>query len=266
MRKRISKIIVLLISFTLFANIGFSEDGSEPEVSPIDAEAMTILMDMAQKLSTTEKAKVTIKSGYDAVQQSGQKIEFGSVRKVKYKKPSLCRFDVTERNGDKKGFVFDGHNITVFDVQEKVYSSAPKPGTCDDAIEYTKKELQVPLPLSQLFNSKLPDMLKELITETTIVEESVLGKVNVTHVAFRTEKVDVQAWVDINKNLPKKVIISYKNSPGHPQFWAYFKDWNLSPWLKDSEFKYKPPKDYEKIVFSPVKIMERKEEKSDVKK
>ena len=266
MRKGFSKIIILLMFFTIFAKTGFSEDASEPQVSPIEPEAMSILNNMAQNLSTLKKVKVKIKNGYDAVQQSGQKIEFGSVREVKYKKPNLCRFDVTERNGDQKGFVFDGNNITVFDVEEKVYASAPKPGTCDGAIEYTKKELQVPLPLSQLFNSKLPEMLEELITEATLIEEPIWGNDPVSHIAFRTEEVDVQMWVNTKKNLPKRVIISYKNAPEHPQYWAYFKDWDLSPRLKDSEFKYEPPKDYEKIIFSPVKVMEMKEEKKNVEK
>jgi len=260
------KIVVLLMFISVAANPGFSEDAAEPEVSPIEPEAMSILMNMAQNLSTLKKVKVEIKNGYDAVQRSGQKIEFGSVRVVKYKRPNMCRYDVTERNGDKKGFVFDGSNITVFDDEDKVYATAPKPGTCDGAIDYFKKELQMPLPLSQLFNSKLPEKFEEFITEATLVEEPIWGKDPISHIAFRTEEVDVQVWVNTKKNLPKRVIISYKNALEHPQYWAYFKEWDLSPRLKDSEFKYEPPKSYEKIVFSPVKIMEMKEEKKNVEK
>jgi hypothetical protein len=257
---------MIVMFFAVLNSAGISDDASEPKMSPIEPEAMSTLMNMAQNLSTLKKVTVKIKNGYDAVQQSGQKIEFGSVRIVKYKKPDLCRFDVTQRNGNQRGFVFDGENITVFDAGEKVYAMTPKPGTCDDAIDYFKKELQSPLPLSQLFNSKLPEMLKELITEATLIEESVLEKDTVSHIAFRTEEVDVQVWVDTKKNLPKRVIISYKNAPEHPQFWAYFKDWDLSPWLRESQFKYEPPKGYEKIMFSPVKIMEMKEEKKNVEK
>jgi len=260
------KIVVLLMFISVAANPGFSEDASEPEVNPIEPEAMNILMDVAKKLSTVKKVKVKIKNGYDAVQRDGQKIEFGSLMVVKHKRPNLCRVDVTELDGTEKGFVFDGNNITVFDEEEKVYAMIPKPGTCDDAIEYYKQELQMPLPLSELFDSKLPQMLKEKITEGYLVEESKLGDDPVTHVAFRTEEVDFQVWVDTKKNLPKRVIISYKNALEHPQYWAYFKEWDLSPRLKDSEFKYEPPKSYEKIVFSPVKIMEMKEEKKNVEK
>jgi len=231
-------------------------DRSSSEVEKnIDPDAMSILMKMAENLSTLKKVKVKIKSGYDAVQANDQKIEFGAIRTVKYKRPNLCRIDITERDGTEKGIVFDGTEIVAFDNEEKVYAKAPKPGTCDDAIDYFKNELQIEVPLSELFDTKLPEFLKEIITEGYIVEESQIGDTPVTHLAFRTEEVDFQIWVDIKKNLPKRIIISYKNDFENPQFWAYFKEWDLSPRLRDSIFKFEPPKDFEKIPFSPVKLM-----------
>ncbi len=243
-----------------------ASDGSSSEIEKnIDPEAMDILINMAQNLSTKEKFKVKIKNGYDAVQSNGQKVEFGSIRNFKYKRPNLCRIDITERDGTKKGIVFDGTEIVAFDNEEKVYAKAPKPGTCDDAIDYFKNELQIEVPLSELFDTKLPEFLKEIITEGYVVEESQFGDTPVTHLAFRTEKVDFQIWVDTKENLPKRIIISYKNDFEHPQFWAYFKEWDLSPRLRDSNFKFDPPKDFEKIPFSPVKIMGGGE-KADEKK
>lgn len=270
MRFLLFKIVILLMFISVFSNPANTQTTPQtdvkPEVNLIDPEAMGILMKMAENLSTLKKAKVKIKNGYDAVQDDGQKIEFGSVRIVQYKRPNMCRFDVTELNGDEKGFVFDGNYITAFSNAEKAYAVAPKPGTCDAAIDYFKQELEMPLPLSELFSSDLPVQLKEKIKEGYFVEEIKLGDDPVTHLAFRTEEVDFQFWIDTKENLPKKVIISYKNAAEHPQYWAYFKKWDLSPRLKDSIFEYKPPKDFEKIPFSPVKIMEKKEEKTDVKK
>ncbi len=237
------------------AKPGFTEDASKPEVNPIEPEAMSILMNMAQNLSTKEKIKVKIKNGYDAVQANGQKVEFGSIRAVTYKRPNLCRIENTERDGTEKGFVFNGTEIVAFNNEEKVYAKAPISGTCDDAIDYFKNELQMEVPLSELFDTKLPEHLKEIITEGYIVEESRIGDTPVSHIAFRTDEVDFQIWVDTKKNLPQKIIISYKSHFEHPQFWAYFKEWDLSPRLEDSNFTFEPPKDFEKIPFSTIKIM-----------
>ena len=248
------------------AKPGFTEDASKPEVNPIEPEAMSILMNMAQNLSTKEKIKAKIKTGYDAVQADGQKIEFGSVSTVKFIRPNLCRFDITKRDGTEKGIVFDGAEIVAFDKEAKIYAKAPKPGTCGDAIDYLKNEVQIhEFPLSELFGAKLPEHLKEIITEGYVVGESRIGDTPVSHLAFRTDEVDVQLWIDTKKNLPKQMIISYKNNFEHPQFWAYFKEWDLSPWLRDSNFKFEPPKDFEKIPFSSVKIMEGGENTDDKK-
>ena len=139
------------------------------------------------------------------------------------------------------------------------------PGTCDDAIDYFKNELQMEVPLSVFFDTKLPEHLKEIITEGYVVEESRIGDTPVSHLAFRTDEVDVQLWIDTKKNLPQKIIISYKSHFEHPQFWAYFKEWDLSPRLRDSNFKFKPPKDFEKIPFLHVKIMKEGENTDDKK-
>jgi len=266
----------IIFSFLLLTSLSIlslaeqnNKTGSEQMTSrvskDIDEEAMKVLMNMGQNLSTLKKVKVTVKSGYDAVQSNGQKVEFGSIKNYKYKRPNLCRIDITERDGTEKGIVFDGTEIVAFDNEEKVYAKAPKPGTCDDAIDYFKNELQIEVPLSELFDTKLPEFLKEIITEGYVVEESQFGDTPVTHLAFRTEEVDFQIWVDTKENLPKRIIISYKNDFEHPQFWAYFKEWDLSPRLRDSNFKFDPPKDFEKIPFSPVKIMGGGE-KADEKK
>jgi len=247
------------------ANPGFTEDASKPEVNPIEPEAMSILMNMAQNLSTKEKIKAKIQTGYDAVQADGQKIEFGSIRTVKFKRPNLFRVDITKRDGTEKGIVFDGTEIVAFHKGDKVYAKAPKPGTCDDAIDYLKNELQMEVPLSEIFYTKLPEHLKEIITEGYVVEESRIGDTPVSHLAFRTDEVDVQLWIDTKKNLPQKIIISYKSHFEHPQFWAHFKEWDLSPRLRDSNFKFEPPKDFEKIPFSTIKIVEEGENTDEKK-
>ena len=95
--------------------------------------------------------------------------------------------------------------------------------------------------------------------------ESRICDTTVSQLAFRSDEVDVQLWIDTKKNLPKKIIISYKNHVENPQFWAYFKEWDLSPRLTDSNFKFEPPKDFEKIPFSTVKIMKEGENTDDKK-
>src|SRR5689334_12181174 len=69
----------------------------------VDAKALRIFDRMAQYLSTSPKLSVTIESGYDAVQASGLKVEFGETRKISVRRPDHFRMDTTTRDGNERG-------------------------------------------------------------------------------------------------------------------------------------------------------------------
>jgi hypothetical protein len=68
--------------------------------------------------------------------------------------------------------------------------------------------------------------------------------------AGRTETVDYQVWITEGAQpLPLRVVLTYKNAEGQPQFQAHFSDWNLSPEIQDSQFAFAPPEGARKISF-----------------
>ena len=79
--------------------LGAEEQNPVPSAS--EQKAMTILKNMSQYLAQAERFSVTIRDGYDAVQQSGQKIEYGEVRKVTVSRPDRLRFEVERSDGEK---------------------------------------------------------------------------------------------------------------------------------------------------------------------
>jgi hypothetical protein len=69
---------------------------------------MAILKRMADFLSQTQRFSVTVDIGFDVVQDSGQKIEFGETRKIVIRRPDRARIDITKGDGATSGFIFDG--------------------------------------------------------------------------------------------------------------------------------------------------------------
>ena len=66
----------------------------------------------------------------------------------------------------------------------------------------------------------------------------------------------MQLWVaQGEKPLPQRVVITYIQDKGQPQFWAQFSEWNLSPAVPDSLFVFTPPEGARKIAFSPREQM-----------
>ena len=50
--------------------------------------------------------------------------------------------------------------------------------------------------------------------------------------------------------LPRRVVLTYKNERGQPQFSAEFAKWNLAPAIDDALFAVQPPKALQKVAFA----------------
>jgi hypothetical protein len=235
---------------------------SAQQTSPTDKnkgeeQAMAVLKQMAEFISQAQRFSVMVDIGFDAVQNSGQKIEFGETRKIVLSRPDRLRIDEIKRDGSKSGIVFDGKDITVFHVKENVYATEAKPGTVDEAMAYFVNDLDMRLPLAELLNSNLPKMLPERVREAAYVEKSSIAGVPCDHVALRGDQTDLQLWIaQGDKPLPQRAVITYKREDGRPQFWANFTEWNFAPKVTDSLFVFTPPKDAAKIAFSPRQMLQ----------
>ena len=241
--------VICLCVISLITPCSFAADQDEG-LSDSQAEAREILMDMGKFLSQTQRFSVNIRNGYDVVQESGQKIEFNDKRKVIVSRPDHLRIDVEKSNGNRNLSLIDGKNITVFSITENVYAQAPSPGDLDAAIEYLLKDLHMRLPLAMLLITQLPAELEHRVKNIDYVEETNIFGVPAHHLAGRTETVDFQIWIKNDCNpLPLRIVLTYKNADGQPQFWAQFSDWNLSPEITDSLFTFTPPEGAKKINF-----------------
>ena len=214
-------------------------------------QARAILMRMADFLSGAQRFSVSVHAGYDAVQKSGQKIEFGDVRKVTVSRPDRLRMEGERSDGAKTLTVFTGKEIVLIDETLKVYATAPQTGGLDATIVHFVKDLGMRLPLAALLLSQLPAELKTRVRTVDYVERTTIYGAPSHHLAARTDTVDFQVWVaDGDRPLPQRVVITYKQAKGEPQFWAQFSQWNLAPALEDSTFLATPPDGAQKVAFA----------------
>lgn len=229
-----------------------SESGAaNPDV---EEKAFAILKKANDFLVKAQHFSVTAETDYDTVQDSGVKVEFGATRKYTINRPDRVRIDTDSRDGNHRGFRFDGKEIAVFDTDQKVYATAEHPGTIDEAFAYFVDQLQMPVPLSELFSSTLPKFL-DSAPALRYVDESTIAGVRCDHVVGRRKSVDFQVWITQgDQPLFQRLVITYKRAEGEPQFRAQFKDWNFAPEVPDSLFAFTPPEGAEKIPFAPRKV------------
>lgn len=223
---------------------------STPEAAR-QAQARTVMMNMAQFLANAPRFQVSLSSGYDVVQPSGQKIEFHEERLITLRRPDRLRIEGTRSDGAKVLTVFGGKEIVLLDYASKVYARAPQPGGLDQTIVYFVRDLGMRLPLAAMLLSRLPAELQERVRSVDYVELTAVDGIPAHHIAARTDTVDVQLWVtDGAQPLPRRVVLTYKNEPGQPQFSAEFSKWNLAPAVDDALFAVQPPRELQKVAFA----------------
>jgi hypothetical protein len=214
-------------------------------------QAMAVAKRMADFLSQLQRFSVTADIGFDAVQDDGQKIEFGETRKILVDRPNRLRVEETKRDGSTSELIYDGNSIMLYYAQDNVYAVTDKPGTIDDAVFYFVNDLGMRLPLSQLLNSKLAANLPGQVRSAAYVEKSSIAGVPCDHITLRGAEADMQIWVAQGAEpLPQRVVITYKKLDGRPQFWAQLSDWNLKPKVSDKLFSVTPPEGAVKIEFA----------------
>jgi len=214
-------------------------------------QARTILMHMAGYLAGAPAFSVSVRSGYDVVQKSGQKIEFGETRKVTLSRPDRLRMEGESSDGAKTLTVFTGKEIVRFDAKRNVYAKAPQPGGIDASIAHFINDLGMRLPLSPLLLTRLPAEFEQRVKSVDYVElTSILGA-PAHHLAARTDTVDFQVWIAAgDKPAPLRVVITYRKAPGQPQFWAQLSDWNLAPAISDATFAPQLPAGAQQVEFA----------------
>jgi hypothetical protein len=251
--RAIASAVALLIA--AFSAIGLAAADDPPAQAPATdsltaSPAMEQLMRMAGFLSQLGQFSVRLQSGYDAVQESGQKIEFGERRELVLVRPDRFRIDVERTDGEATRVVFDGQSISLFNANLNLYASSELQGDIDAAIKHFVKDLKMRLPLSMLWVTTLTEELEERVREAAIVETATLDGQPFVHVAARADSVDFQVWIpERGDPLPRRIVITYKDEAGQPQYWANFSDWNLSPNPLVSRITHDIPKDARRIPF-----------------
>lgn len=215
-----------------------------------DPAARAKLLEMANFIARAPGLSLTMRSGYDAVQADGQRIEFGERRRILMQRPDKLRVEVERSDGGRGGVTYDGRWITAFNANENVYARVEKVSNVDDILVYLVRDLRATVPLARMLRTEFPADVEKRATEVRLVEENTLFDVPTDHLAVRTPEVDLQLWIARGAQpLPRRVVITYRNDPGQPQFRADLYDWQIAPKFDAAAFSFVPPPGAEQISY-----------------
>ena len=215
------------------------------------ADALAEFKRAADFLAGQRSFRLEAELGWDVVQPSGHLLEFGGTRKVTIRRPDRARVEARSRDGEQNSLFFDGKRVAITIPEENAYVLVDKPGSIDDAMDYLALELDTPVPLADIIQSDFYAEVSDRIVAGIDLGDSRVDGVDCQHLAFDAGEVDFQIWIeDGDRPLPRRFVITYKNQPGDPQFWARLYGWKLDVEAPDALFDFQPAAGAERIPFS----------------
>ena len=221
----------------------------EPVLTEDAAEIMARMTDF---ISAAPAFSFVSDTGREVLQKNGHMLEFGSQLTLAIQRPSKAIGRFESRNGDMSITVLDGETLSVYVAIDDIYAydATRQPGDIDASLGFLAKQIGVPRQLRDFFSKDLTASLGSAVRSGYYVGQSMISGVMCDHLALRGEKEDVQVWIARgDEPVPRRIVITYRQLEGQPQFWAQITEWNLSPELSDTTFTFSPPEDAEHFGF-----------------
>lgn len=220
------------------------------ETDQIDDEAIAVLRSLSDHLASLEKFSYRYEASHDTVQSSGLKVEFGSSRKVVVARPDRLRMDGERRDGVRNTIIFSGEQIYAYVPDQKIYAAAEQPGELDDAIDFAIRELRLKAPVSGLVSSNFFDDVMQNLNRAYYLGVATVAGEDCDHLLMSNDFTDFQLWVTRTPTpLLRRIVITYREEPGEPQFRAHFMDWDLDPEIAEDSLSFVPSDDVARVRF-----------------
>ena len=239
----------------LIAMAATAADMAKPAVEKpaIDPQADELLRRMSDYLAQAQFFSVSAEIWQDIQLGSGQQVQAGRTVELQVRRPDRFHAEVrsTRRN---RALYYDGKTLTILNRAQNFYGSIPAPATLDEALDVASERFGIALPLEDIVVS---DPYKSAMSKVTsgihLGSVTVLG-VPCEHLAFSLGTVDWQIWIeDGARPVPRKIVITYKDEEGTPEYTAILSNWDFQTKLPDFVFNFEPPTGASKINVAEIK-------------
>jgi hypothetical protein len=223
---------------------------TKPAVDPL---ADKLLKRMSDYLAQASFFSVNAEIWQDVQLGSGQQVQAGRTVDLQVRRPDHFHAEVhsTRRNS---ALFYDGKSITLLNRIQNFYGSVPAPATLDQALDTAIERFGIEMPLEDLVVSDpYQSAMQKIVSGRDIGPVTVLGT-PCEHLAFSLGAVDWQIWIEDGiKPVPRKIVITYKDEEGTPEYTAIFSNWDFQTTLPEFLFTFEPPPGTLKIDVAEIK-------------
>jgi hypothetical protein len=229
---------------------------STPPARSVEARAEQELKRMGEFLAGLPHFALEAEETFDEIPDGQLRRQLTNVRRVAVERPNHFAADVTGDTLNRASW-YDGRTVTVLDKEHNVYATIEAPGTIDATLDKLVDEYGVVLPLVDVLYSDSYAVLMEGVTYGRYLGIHQAAGVDCHHLAFSQATIEWQIWIDAgDKPLPRKLVISYVQEPGEPQYGAVIRRWNLESKAPEGLFTFEAPEGAQKIDAKDMKPRE----------
>ena len=218
----------------------------------LDTEADRILRETSEFLQSAGEFRFRAEIAYDEIITTGEKIQYGGVVDISVRRPDRLhvRLDSDER---RTRVFYDGSTMTLYDADKNLYAVTEAPAQIDAAVDFAFDTLDFTVPLADLVYADPYAVFIANVDSASVIGLHGCGDRRCHHLAFSQPGVDWQIWIeDGPRPVPRKLVITYKQLPGWPQYEARFTSWDFEPFIADGYFRFHPPAGADQIDFAPA--------------
>jgi hypothetical protein len=212
-----------------------------PRPRQVEPRVDELMKAMSTLLAKTPRLAVEAEETLDEVYAGAPRIQLTNVRRAAIQRPARFASDATGDTLNRSSW-YDGKTVTALQKDDNTYLTVEMPATIDATLDKLADDYGIVVPLSDFLYADPYATLMEgvLYGEYRGIHQA--AGVPCHHLAFSQEDIDWQLWIDAGPQpLPRKLVITYAEEPGAPQYTAVFKRWNLEPKFTEELFHFVPP-------------------------
>jgi hypothetical protein len=226
---------------------------AQPKKPAISEEASAALLKMGQTLRG-EQYSFQVRTIRVYADPNRDALHIFHTMKVTVHRPNQLLVEVSGDDGENR-LVFDAKNAVVYSAAEKKYATFPVPqGTIQAMMEELVGRLGIDFPLADFLTEAPNKAFLTGVTAGRVVGTVMIDGSPYLHLFFtQPPGIELELWLSKNdQSLPKRLIVTYRNLPGQPNFIAEFSDWNFDIHPSDAEFAFQPPPGATPVELKPA--------------
>ena len=225
---------------------------AKPEAPMVAPRADQLLREMGAYLASADEFTIRAEVTFDHVLPTGQKLQFGAIEDMGVRRPNQVYVDWRSDLGERKLW-YDGTAVTIVDPSTPFYAVQPAPADLDATLDMVENDLGFSPPLGDLLYADPYRTLSSNVRYGVYLGTSEIAGRECHSLAFVDSRIDWQIWIATGPQpVPCKLLITYLDRPGKPQFSAVFTGWDFAPRIAPAAFAAELQPGAQKIPFKYV--------------